>query len=137
MRGEFIGKGTFGRVYLAMNSTPGDLIAMRQVIFHPERERNRTQQTRIAEKLRLQCEMMKDLDHPNVVQYLGFEETEMCLSLFFGYIPGGSVSSIREKYGRFDGDTSKHFASQILSGLQYLHSKDILHRVRLCHSEDL
>ena len=31
MRGELIGKGTYGRVYLALNATTGEMIAVKQV----------------------------------------------------------------------------------------------------------
>lgn len=48
---------------------------------------------------------------------------------FLEYVPGGSVGSCLRKYGKFDEDVTKSFASQILAGLEYLHSKNILHRV--------
>ena len=31
--------------------------------------------------LKLESEILKDLDHPNIVQYLGFEETPNFLSM--------------------------------------------------------
>ena len=52
------------------------------------------------------------------------------VSSFFEYIPGGSVASCLLKHGRFEENVTKSFTYQILDGLDYLHSKGILHRVR-------
>ena len=48
---------------------------------------------------------------------------------FLEYVPGGSIASILRKHGRFDENVTKLFTSQILDGLDYLHSKGIIHRV--------
>ncbi|KAI9512820.1 kinase-like protein [Russula earlei] len=129
VRGELIGKGNFGRVYMALNFTTGEMIAVKQVeIPRTASDKNDSRQVTVVEALKLESETLKDLDHPNIVQYLGFEETPNFLSIFLEYVPGGSVGSCLRKYGRFDENVTKYFTEQILSGLEYLHSKGILHR---------
>ena len=39
------------------------------------------------------------------------------------------MGSCLRKYGRFEHNVVKYFTEQILSGLEYLHLKGILHRV--------
>lgn len=51
---------------------------------------------------------------------------------FLEYVPGGSIGSCLLKHGKFDEEVTKSFTGQILDGLEYLHSKGILHRVRCC-----
>ena len=82
VRGELIGKGTYGRVYLALNATTGEMIAVKQVeIPRTASDKDDSRQVSVVEALKLESETLKDLDHPNIVQYLGFEETPTFLSM--------------------------------------------------------
>ncbi|KAJ7822076.1 kinase-like domain-containing protein [Mycena olivaceomarginata] len=129
VRGELIGRGTYGRVYLALNATTGEVIAVKQVeIPRTASDKNDSRQVTIVQALKDESETLRVLDHPNIVQYLGFEETLSNLSIFLEYVPGGSIGSCLLKHGSFDEDVTKSFTSQILAGLEYLHSKGILHR---------
>jgi len=47
---------------------------------------------------------------------------------FLEYVPGGSIGSCLRKYGKFARDIVKSFTSQVVEGLEYLHSRGILHR---------
>jgi mitogen-activated protein kinase kinase kinase len=82
VRGELIGKGTYGRVYLALNATTGEMIAVKQVeIPTTASDRKDSRQTSFVQALKMESETLKDLDHPHIVQYLGFEETPTFLSM--------------------------------------------------------
>jgi serine/threonine protein kinase len=82
VRGELIGKGTYGRVYLAMNANTGEMMAVKQVeLPQTASDRNDSRQASVVQALKLEMETLKDLDHPNIVQYLGFEETPTNLSM--------------------------------------------------------
>lgn len=117
-----------------MNVTTGEMFAAKQVRIPRSRvERSDAQLADAVESLKLESEMLKDLDHPNIVQYLGFEETPTSLSIFLVYVPGGSISGIARKFGRFDENATKSFTSQILLGLAYIHSRGIVHRVCVVH----
>ena len=71
---------------------------------------------------------MKKFNHPNIVSYLGCEQVENSLNIFLEYIPGGSISSLIQKFGKLDENLIKKFTQQILFGLQYLHKNKIVHR---------
>lgn len=82
MRGELIGRGTYGRVYLALNATTGEMIAVKQVeIPRSASDQNDSRHITVVQALKLESETLKDLDHPNIVSYLGFEETPTHLSM--------------------------------------------------------
>ncbi len=129
VKGDLIGKGTYGRVYLALNATTGEMIAVKQVeLPRTASDREDSRQKGVVAALKSEIETLKDLDHPHIVSYLGFEETTTFLSIFLEYVPGGSVGSCLRKHGKFEEPTIKSFLHQILDGLAYLHSKGILHR---------
>lgn len=123
VKGELIGTGTFGRVFLALNATTGEMIAVKQVsVSNNERQRE------VIEALNSEVETMKDLDHLNIVQYLGYEALPDICSLFLEYVPGGSVGTCLRKHGRFERPVIHSLTRQVVDGLAYLHSKGILHR---------
>ena len=83
VRGELIGKGTYGRVYLALNATTGEMIAVKQVeIPRTASDKDDSRQVSVVEALKLESETFAELDHPNIVSYLGFEETPTFLSMY-------------------------------------------------------
>ncbi|KAF2144584.1 uncharacterized protein K452DRAFT_222876 [Aplosporella prunicola CBS 121167] len=129
MKGQLIGKGTFGRVYLGMNMTTGELIAVKQVEVKPNlggTDKDRMKE--LVEALDREIDTMQHLDHPNIVQYLGCERKEFSISIFLEYIPGGSVGSCLRKHGKFEEAVVSSLTRQTLDGLAYLHREGILHR---------
>lgn len=82
VRGELIGRGTYGRVYLALNATTGEMIAVKQVeLPRTASDKSDSRQITVVQALKMESETLKVLDHPNIVQYLGFEETPENLSM--------------------------------------------------------
>lgn len=129
VKGDLIGKGTYGRVYIALNATTGEMIAVKQVERpRTDSDREDSRQKGVVAALKSEIDTLKDLDHPNIVSYLGFEETAKFLHLFLEYVPGGSIASVLRKYGKLEETTIKFFVNQVLSGLSYLHERGVLHR---------
>lgn len=129
MRGQLIGKGTFGRVYLGMNTTTGELLAVKQVeVNHKGPNTDPAKIREMVKALDLEIDTMQHLDHVNIVQYLGCEKKEFSISIFLEYISGGSVGSCLRKHGKFEEAVVSSLTRQTLSGLAYLHREGILHR---------
>lgn len=74
--------------------------------------------------------LIRGLRHQNIVRYLGYELDKHAhrLHIFLEYAHGGSVQQLTQAVGALDEATSRHFAAQILSGLNYLHAHGIAHR---------
>jgi mitogen-activated protein kinase kinase kinase len=129
MKGQLIGKGTFGRVYLGMNITTGELIAVKQVEVNPKAAGSDKDKIKeLVKSLDQEIDTMQHLDHPNIVQYLGCERKEYSISIFLEYISGGSVGSCLRKHGKFEECVVSSLTRQTLGGLAYLHREGILHR---------
>ncbi|KAF8807326.1 Pkinase-domain-containing protein [Phlegmacium glaucopus] len=118
----FIGEGSYGQVYRALDATTGDIFAVKQVASKIKRR------STLVQALQDERETLKELEHPNIVHYLGFEEVQGVLNIFLEYVPGGTIRSCLNTHGKFKEEVTKCFANQILQGLSYLHSKSILHR---------
>lgn len=128
-KGQLIGKGTYGRVYLGMNATTGEFLAVKQVEVSAKAAGNDKEKMReMVAALDIEIDTMQHLDHVNIVQYLGCERKEMSISIFLEYISGGSVGSCLRKHGKFEEQVVSSLTRQTLAGLAYLHREGILHR---------
>jgi mitogen-activated protein kinase kinase kinase len=129
IRGQLIGKGTYGRVYLGMNADTGDVLAVKQVEVNARlagQDKDRIKEMVAA--MDQEIDTMQHLEHPNIVQYLGCERGELSISIYLEYISGGSIGSCLRKHGKFEESVVKSLTQQTLSGLAYLHDQGILHR---------
>ncbi|KAJ5683750.1 uncharacterized protein N7477_000095 [Penicillium maclennaniae] len=129
IRGQLIGKGTYGRVYLGINADNGEVLAVKQVEINARiagADRDRIKE--MVGALDQEIDTMQHLEHPNIVQYLGCERGDLSISIYLEYISGGSVGSCLRKHGKFEESVVKSLTQQTLKGLAYLHDKGILHR---------
>ncbi|KAL0939706.1 map kinase kinase kinase [Colletotrichum truncatum] len=128
-KGQLIGKGTYGRVYLGMNATTGEFLAVKEVEVNPKAAQgDKAKMRELVAALDQEIETMQHLDHVNIVQYLGCERKETSISIFLEYISGGSIGSCLRKHGKFEESVVSSLTRQMLSGLAYLHREGILHR---------
>lgn len=124
--GEKIGAGAFGQVYKVLDTETGELFAMKQVRI--TQETGNKQVRKAVESLMHEIELMQDLNHPNIVRYLGSERKEDTLNIFMEFVSGGSIASMLQKFSCFPEKVVVNFTKQILEGLRYLHERRIIHR---------
>eukprot|EP00878_Enallax_costatus_P037286 GHUV01042105.1.p1 GENE.GHUV01042105.1~~GHUV01042105.1.p1 ORF type:complete len:241 (+),score=72.01 GHUV01042105.1:311-1033(+) len=72
----------------------------------------------------------KKLNHPNIVGYIdsSFKTATNTLYIFLEYVPGGSIADMIKQFGPFPEDVAAKYTRQLLIGLQYLHTQQIVHR---------
>ncbi|KAH8909689.1 Pkinase-domain-containing protein [Coniochaeta sp. PMI_546] len=130
MKGALIGQGSFGCVYLALHAITGELLAVKQVEAPSPgaNSQNDARKKSMIEALKREISLLRDLRHPNIVQYLGCGSSAEYLNIFLEYVPGGSVQTMLNSYGALPEPLVRSFVRQILNGLSYLHNRDIIHR---------
>ncbi|RSL67505.1 hypothetical protein CEP54_003236 [Fusarium duplospermum] len=122
-QGQFVGGGTFGNVYAAMNLDTGHLMAVKEI-----RLQDPKLIPTIAEAIREEMGVLEVLDHPNVVSYYGIEVHRDRVYIFMEFCSGGSLANLLE-HGRIeDEQVIMVYALQLLEGLVYLHESGIAHR---------
>ena len=130
MKGALIGQGSFGSVYLALHAVTGELLAVKQVET-PSPGANSASDARkksMIDALKREISLLRDLQHPNIVQYLGASSSADHLNIFLEYVPGGSVQTMLNSYGALREPLIRSFVRQIVTGLAYLHQREIIHR---------
>lgn len=115
--GSKIGQGTFGTVHMCMTEA-GTLMAAKEI----------PADKLAVDDIRREIELLKYLDHPNIVAYRGSEVKGSKLYIFQEWIPGGSVTGLLHKFGPFSTAVVRVYLKQVLLGLAFLHSQKILHR---------
>ena len=142
LKGARIGAGSFGSVYLGMNATTGELMAVKQVSIQPiiaqeEKQKPNEKKSKrniseihkkMVDALQHEMVLLKELHHENIVTYYGSSQEGGNINIFLEYVPGGSVSSMLNNYGPFEESLIINFTRQILIGVAYLHRKNIIHR---------
>ena len=77
-----------------------------------------------------EVELLKSLNHKNVVQYLGSFQTRHYLYIVMELVEAGSLASIIKKsyFGPFPEGLVAVYIDQVLRGLAYLHAQGVVHR---------
>lgn len=119
--GDCLGKGAFGSVFRALNMGTGETVAVKQVKLAdlPKSE---------LRVITLEIDLLKNLDHPNIVKYHGFVKSTESLNIILEYCENGSLHSISKNFGKFPENLVGLYMSQVLHGLLYLHEQGVIHR---------
>ncbi|ORZ28770.1 kinase-like domain-containing protein [Lobosporangium transversale] len=128
IRGKFIGVGSFGRVSLGWHRQLGTFMAVKQVELPVNNSVKEDKQKTLVEALEREIDLLKELHHERIVQYIGSDIEKGHINIFLEYVPGGSIATLLANYGPFSEILVRSFVKQILEGLDYLHECDIIHR---------
>ncbi|OJA10559.1 hypothetical protein AZE42_03150, partial [Rhizopogon vesiculosus] len=88
IKGALIGAGSFGKVYLGMDAVNGLLMAVKQVELPKGSAPNEERKKNMLSALEREIDLLKDLSHPNIVQYLYSSVDDDFLNIFLEYVPG-------------------------------------------------
>ncbi|VDD79214.1 unnamed protein product [Mesocestoides corti] len=117
---ECIGEGSFGRVYRGRRRYTGQTVALK---FIPKSGKS----DRAFQNLKKEIEIMKSMDHPNIIAMVDAFETPKEMVAVTEYAEG-DLFQILEDDGSLPEDVIRSIAAQLVSALYYLHAHRILHR---------
>ena len=125
-RGELVGEGVFGKVYQAMNLDTGELLAVKSYRLSKDQLTAEHELKNINHEL----EILKFLNHPNVIKYIqvDYDAGSNLVDIVMEYVPSGTMNNLLAKYSAFSEPVIRNYTKQLLEGLNYLHSNEIIHR---------
>lgn len=122
-KGRFIGGGTFGSVFSAVNLDTGGVMAVKEIRFHDSQSIKN-----IVPSIKDEMTVLEMLNHPNIVQYFGVEVHRDKVYIFMEFCEGGSLASLLT-HGRIEDEmVVQVYTLQMLEGLAYLHHSGVVHR---------
>ncbi|XP_050375738.1 mitogen-activated protein kinase kinase kinase 1-like isoform X2 [Argentina anserina] len=125
-RGQLLGSGSYGTVYEGFTDD-GFFFAVKEVSLLDQGSQGKQSLLQLEQEIHL----LSQFEHDNIVQYLGTDKDESKLYIFLELVTKGSLASLYSKYLLRDSQVSV-FTRQILSGLKYLHDRNVLHRDIKC-----
>ena len=78
--------------------------------------------------LQSEINLLKQLNHPNIVKYIDTIQSSDFLHIVLEYVEGGSLAHTLKKFGVFSEELTVMYIAQVLDGLAYLHDQGVIHR---------
>ncbi|XP_046411151.1 serine/threonine-protein kinase grp [Neodiprion fabricii] len=118
--GHTLGEGAYGEVKLVINRASGEAVAMKMIDLakHPDARQNVRKETTIH----------RMLSNPHIIHYFGQRSEPAMEYIFLEYAAGGELfDRIEPDIGMPIWEAQKYF-KQLISAVEYLHSRGVAHR---------
>eukprot|EP01097_Dermamoeba_algensis_P001776 TRINITY_DN1673_c0_g2_i2.p1 TRINITY_DN1673_c0_g2~~TRINITY_DN1673_c0_g2_i2.p1 ORF type:complete len:478 (+),score=133.20 TRINITY_DN1673_c0_g2_i2:50-1483(+) len=115
-----LGKGTFSTVYKAKNKATGEAVAAKII--------SKATTQKYQHFLQREIEIMKDLNHPNIVKLDEVYEDENELVLIFELVQGQELFKRVVARRRYSEAETRNVVFQLVLVMDYCHKKRVAHR---------
>ncbi|OQO06349.1 hypothetical protein B0A48_08938 [Cryoendolithus antarcticus] len=122
-----IGKGAFATVYQIATKNDGQLYAAKEL------EKRRFMKNGVLDrKVNNEMQIMKAIQHENVVQYVEYQDVGHHLYIIMEFVPCGDLQQYLHRSPGppepIPEDLGRKMSAQVFDALDYLHKKKITHR---------
>lgn len=118
-----IGYGSYGEVYLCEHRRSKEKRAVKII------EKRYLTSSTIEKRLVLnEVDILKSLDHPNILKIFEYFEDQLNYYIVMEYFSQGDLFDELERVKILDEKSAAYIIAQILAGLAYIHSRQIVHR---------
>ncbi|KAI8646156.1 kinase-like domain-containing protein [Parasitella parasitica] len=117
-----LGVGEFGKVKLGRHIETGQIVAVKLV------KKQNIDTSSQLEKIRMEIDILKTLNHPYIVKLLSVNETDANIGMVLEYAQGGELFEYIFKQRYLKEEEACRLFSQLISSVCYMHQKNIVHR---------
>ncbi|CAI9779682.1 unnamed protein product [Fraxinus pennsylvanica] len=119
--GRLLGHGTFAKVYHARNLQTGRSVAMKVV------GKEKVLRVGMMEQVKREISVMKMMKHPNIVELHEVMASKTKIYFSMELVRGGELFAKIAK-GRLREDVARNYFQQLISAIDFCHSRGVYHR---------
>ncbi|GMH10010.1 hypothetical protein Nepgr_011851 [Nepenthes gracilis] len=119
--GRLLGQGTFAKVHYGRNIQTGMSVAIKII------DKEKVLKVGMIDQIKREISVMRLVRHPNVVQLYEVMATKTKVYFVMEYIKGGELFNKVAK-GKLKEDVARKYFQQLISAVDYCHSRSVYHR---------
>lgn len=119
--GRLLGQGNFAKVYYARNLQTGQSVAIKVI------DKEKILKVGLINQIKREISVMKLVKHPNVLQLYEVMASKSKIYFAIEYAKGGELFKKVAK-GRLKEDVARNYFQQLISAVDFCHSRGVYHR---------
>lgn len=119
--GRLLGQGTFAKVYRAKNLQSGQIVALKMI------DKRTVMRDGLVQQIKREISVMRLVRHPHIVQLFEVMASKSKIYFVMEYVKGGELFQKVAK-GRLREDVARKYFQQLISAVDFCHSRGVYHR---------
>ncbi|XP_027339989.1 CBL-interacting serine/threonine-protein kinase 25-like isoform X2 [Abrus precatorius] len=119
--GKLLGQGNFAKVYHGRNLSTNESVAIKVI------KKERLQKERLVKQIKREVSVMRLVRHPHIVQLKEVMANKAKIFMVVEYVKGGELFAKVAK-GKMKEDVARKYFQQLISAVDFCHSRGVTHR---------
>ena len=119
--GRLLGKGTFAKVYYGNETATGESVAIKVI------NKDKVKKEGMMEQIKREISVMRLVRHPNIVDLKEVLATKTKIFFIMEYVRGGELFAKVAK-GKLSEELARKYFQQLISAVDFCHSRGVSHR---------
>lgn len=119
--GRLLGKGTFAKVYYGKQLESGESVAIKVI------NKDQVKKEGMMEQIQREIAVMRLVRHPNIVELKEVMATKTKIFFVMEYVRGGELFA-KVARGKLQEDLARTYFQQLISAVDFCHSRGVSHR---------
>ncbi|KAL5176590.1 CBL-interacting serine/threonine-protein kinase 5 [Glycine soja] len=119
--GRVLGQGNFAKVYHGRNLNTNESVAIKVI------KKEKLKKERLVKQIKREVSVMKLVRHPHIVELKEVMATKGKIFLVMEYVNGGELFA-KVNNGKLTEDLARKYFQQLISAVDFCHSRGVTHR---------